>query len=217
MEFQGVTDLANHRLQLKITIAVVFGLNLVFVSNLARAQSPSQMITGPSSTAPLPQSGRNGISNPVSVTQSTTNAGGGNTVNVINSSVIAQSPYNGSTPSGTATNREIPLTLARALMLGLRLNLGGIDQAQSVLQAKGQQQVTRSALLPNVNAAVSEELEKLNLRTTGVESTTFPVTAEFNFFDARAAQLNQTVFDLVKIENLHGATESLRACSRSSE
>ena len=39
----------------------------------------------------------------------------------------------------------------------------------------------------------------------------FPVAAEFNFFDARAARLNQTIFDLAKIENLHGASDAPRA------
>jgi hypothetical protein len=86
-----------------------------------------------------------------------------------------------------------------------------ISQAQALLQAKGRRLVARGGLLPNVNAAVSEEFEKLNLRTQGVESSTFAVTAEFNFFDARAARLNQSIFDLVKIENLHSASDTLRA------
>ena len=175
------------------------------------AQSPSEMNPQPSSVVQLPLSGRASQTGSVSVTQSTTNTGGGNTVNVIDSSVSATAPFNGSVPQGQVNPNEIQLTLEDALSLGLRFNLGAISQAQAVLQAKGQRLVARSGLLPNVNAAVSEELEKLNLRTQGVESSTFPVTAEFNFFDARAARLNQTIFDLVKIENLHSASDTLRA------
>ena len=44
-----------------------------------------------------------------------------------------------------------------------------------------------------------------------MESNTFPLTAKFNFFDARAARLNQSVFDLGGIENLHSASGNLKA------
>lgn len=169
------------------------------------------MTTGPSSAVQLPLSGRAAQQGSVSVTQRTTNVGGGNTVNVIDSSVSAQPPFNGSIPQGQLNPAELPLTLEKALTLGLRFNLGAISEAQSVSQARGEREVARSTLLPNLNAALSEEFEKLNLRTQGVESSTFPVAARFNYFDARAARLNQTVFDLVKIENLHSATESLDA------
>jgi outer membrane protein TolC len=183
---------------------------MIFVHVLL-AQSPSQLNPQPSSAVQLPLSGRAAQTGSVSVTQSTTNTGGGNSVNVIDSSVSATAPFNGSVPQGRVNPNEIQLTLEDALSLGLRFNLGAISQAQAVLQAKGQRLAARSGLLPNVNAAVSEEFEKLNLRTQGVESSTFPVTAEFNFFDARAARLNQTIFDLVKIENLHSASDTLRA------
>jgi outer membrane protein TolC len=183
---------------------------MIFVHALL-AQSPAEMNPQPSSVVQLPLSGRAAQTGSVSVTQSTTNTGGGNSVNVIDSSVSATAPFNGSVPQGHVNPNEIQLTLEDALSLGLRFNLGAISQAQAVLQAKGQRLVARSGLLPNVNAAVSEEFEKLNLRTQGVESSTFPVTAEFNFFDARAARLNQTIFDLVKIENLHSASDTLRA------
>ena len=157
------------------------------------AQSPSEMNPQPSSVVATPPSGRASQTGSVSVTQSTTNTGGGNTVNVIDSSVSATAPFNGSVPQGQVNPNEDSAHPWKTLCRwGCGLNLGAISQAQAVLQAKGQRLVARSGLLPNVNAAVSEELEKLNLRTQGVESSTFPVTAEFNFFDARAARLNQS-------------------------
>jgi outer membrane protein TolC len=61
-----------------------------------------------------------------------------------------------------------------------------------------------------LNVAVSEEFERLNLRTQGVEVSTFPESVKFNFYDARA-RLNQSVLDLVKIRNLRGSNEIVKA------
>jgi outer membrane protein TolC len=108
--------------------------------------------------------------------------GGGNSVNVVDSTVNVQSSFSGSTADGTATGSILSPTLHEALGLGLRFNLGTISQGAAVMRAQGQRQVARSSLLPNLNAAISEELERLNLRTMGVESNTFPLTAPFNFF-----------------------------------
>jgi hypothetical protein len=35
------------------------------------------------------------------------------------------------------------------------------------------------------------------------------VIGPFNFFDARAISLNQSIFDLVAIRNLHSATQNV--------
>jgi outer membrane protein TolC len=177
----------------------------------AMAQSLSQVTTGPSAVSQVPISGRQNQPGSVSVTQRTTNVGGGNSVNVVDSTVNVQGSFSGSTADGTATGGVLSLSLHEALGLGLRFNLGAINEGASVMQAQGQRLVARSRLLPNLNAAISEEFERLNLRTMGVESNTFPLTATFNFFDARAARLNQSVFDLVRIENLHSASENLKA------
>ncbi len=194
----------------------VRGIVLCVLASLAAgsspAQSPSQMVTGPSSAAPVPLSGRQAQAGSVAVTQQTTQTGAaGNSVNEINSSVTAQGSYAGSTAQGTATGGDLPLTLEHALSLGLKFNLGAIDQSAAVMQAEGQRQVARSQLLPNLNGAISEEFERLNLRTLGVETSSFPEAVKFNYFDARAARLNQTVFDLVRIENLHGASANVTA------
>jgi outer membrane protein TolC len=132
-------------------------------------------------------------------------------VNTINSSVSTTGPFSGSAPSGKDSGTVVTLTLENALSLGLRANLGVVDQDSSVLQARGQRTVARSELLPTINTVVGEEFERINLRTQGVESTMFPETAKFNFYDARAARLQQAVFDLVRIDNLHSATENLKA------
>ena len=78
-------------------------------------------------------------------------------------------------------------------------------ESAALEQARGQRDVARSALLPQVNAGLSEEFERLNLRTQGVEIASFPESVKFNFYDARV-RLQQSVLDLVKIRNLHGAS-----------
>ena len=142
--------------------------------------------------------------------QQTTNAGGGNSVNVINSSVNVQSGYAGSVPEGEATGEVIPLTLEKALALGLKQNLGAIGESAAVKQAQGERKAARSVFLPNLNTAITEELAQLNLRTTGVESNMFPLTVKINFYDARF-KLNETAFDLVSSNNLRSASESVKA------
>lgn len=136
-------------------------------------------------------------------------------MNLINSSVNVQGPYTGSTPEGKNSGTVLSLTLAEALTRGLRFNLGAISESQQVSQAAAQRTIARSQLLPNLNTVISEEVERLNLRTQGVLSSSFPLTAQFNFFDARAARLKQTIFDFVQLENLHSANENLAASVQS--
>jgi outer membrane protein TolC len=143
--------------------------------------------------------------------QSTTKPGGGGSVNLINSFVQVQGQYSGSTPGLARTAGVLSLTLKEALAFGLRYNLGAISETQTASQTAGQRQVARSNLLPHLNTVISEEVERLNLRTQGVESSSFPLTAQFNFFDARAARLRQTVVDFVQLNNLRSATEDVEA------
>jgi outer membrane protein TolC len=64
--------------------------------------------------------------------------------------------------------------------------------------------------LPQLNTGISEEFERLNLRTQGVEIASFPESVKFNFYDARV-RLQQSVLDLVRVRNLRGASETLNA------
>jgi outer membrane protein TolC len=129
----------------------------------------------------------------------------------VTSSVNVGPPYNRSAPNGTTTPGVLLLSLADALSRGLRFNLGALTEDSAVKQAEGERATARSALLPSVNAAISEEFERLNLRTMGVESPMFPTAVKFKYFDARAVMLNQAVFDLVKIDNLRSADQQAAA------
>lgn len=191
---------------------VLAGVLLAALTCGACAQSPAEREVAPTPHLTLPLApAPNGS---VIVNQSTTNTGGGNSVIVLGSTVQAQGAYSGSTPAGQPSGTDLALTLENALALGLRFNLGAISQSQAVLNAEGARRVVRSELLPNLKTEIGEQLERLNLRTQGVESATFPVSATFNYFDARIGRLEQTVLDIT-ILNKVGCAASFRtrACS----
>ena len=187
-------------------------LLLLAGSFLGHAQTPSEMVNGPTSATPVPLSGQSTTNGgAVAVTQGTTNAGGGNTVVSIQSSVLIQQPYNGSAAAGKASGQRLSLTLKDALERGMRFNLSAIEQSNAVQQAQGQRAVAKSTLLPNLNMAISEVFERENLRTLGVSIPSIPESVQFNYIDGRALRLSQSVFDLVRADNLHSADENLKA------
>ncbi len=166
---------------------------------------------GPTSPTPLPLSGRQGQTGEVSVTQRTATGGSTNSVDSITSTLTVTPPYSGSVATGKLSDHALALTLANALAMGLHYNLGAIEQTNAVQQAEGQRTVAKSTLLPNLNTGVSETFERENLRTLGVSLTIIPESVKFNYYDARAARLQQSVFDLVRIDNLHSASEAVKA------
>jgi outer membrane protein TolC len=119
--------------------------------------------------------------------------------------------FAGSVPSAPATSDVLRLTLQSSLSTGLRYNLGAISESSFASQARAQRTIARSELLPHLDMAISEVYERVNLRTQGVETNTFPESVTFNYYDARVARLKQTVFDVVKTDNLHSASESAQA------
>jgi outer membrane protein TolC len=179
----------------------------------AVSQSPSAMVTGPSQAAKVSSPGRQSQSSAVQFEQRTANATAPNSSNVIQDSVNVQGSYTGSVPASGVLGSTLRLTLEDALARGLRANLAAISQSAVVEQSRGELTVARSALLPQLNAGISEEFERLNLRTQGVEIQSFPEAVKFNYYDARV-RLQQSIFDLVRIRNLHGATETLQANMR---
>jgi hypothetical protein len=132
-------------------------------------------------------SGQTGL---VSTSQSTTNAGGGDSVNLLNSSVNVQGAYSGSTPTGTNTGTTLPLSLDYALTY----NLGAVSQSNALQQAEGQRRVARSTLMPHLDSVITDSVQQSNLRTLGVNVPGFPaVVGPFNSFDA------QTILDFVRL------------------
>jgi outer membrane protein TolC len=177
----------------------------------AEAQAPTQQVTGPTRPQPVPLSGKNAQSGSVMINEQVTNTSGGNSVNVINSSVNVSAPFNGSVLMGSPPTADIlSLSLQMAVRFGLQYNLGVISQNAALQQAQGGRKIARSELLPNLNAGVAEQLERLNLRTQGVETSMFPESVKFNFYDARV-RFQQSVFDAVKIQSLRSADQTLKS------
>ena len=123
----------------------------------------------------------------------------------------SQNPFLGSVPSGKATAEVIPISFAEAIQRGLRQNLGLLLASDSTLSARGQRWKELSALLPNVNGAISETVQQTSLAVLGLKISGFPrVVGPFNYFDARAS-VEQSVFNLNYIERERAARENLKA------
>jgi outer membrane protein TolC len=169
--------------------------------------------SSPTSATKLPLSGRTGATGGVTTNESTVNAGGTNSVNLINSSVNVQGTYLGSVPSGKATGTVVALSLDTALKQGLQYNLGTVSSAQGIRQAQGQRYEALNGLLPQINARFSEDVQQTNLAALGLKID-FPgvpkIVGPYNYFDLRAT-LTQTVADLVKLRNLRSSRETLKA------
>ena len=187
--------------------AMVFGLAIPAMLSAQSSSTPIQ----------LPASGRGLQPGSVGTTQSTVNAGGQNSVNLIDSSVSIQGSYLGSVPTGTATDAVVSLSLTEALRRGLDYNLGAVSVTEGVRQARAQRLAFLSQLLPEINGNLQETVEQTNLTALGLKPSLFPrgisipaVVGPYNYFDFRAT-LTQTVADFTRLHNLHAATENARA------
>ena len=186
---------------------MVFGAGIATPLSAQSSSTPIQ----------LPASGRGLQPGSVGTTQSTVNAGGQNSVNLIDSSVNIQGSYLGSVPAGTATDAVISLSLPEALRRALDYNLGVVSVTEGVRQARAQRLAFLSQLLPDVNGNLRETVQQIDLTALGFHPSLFPrgttipsVVGPYNYFDFRAA-LTQTVADLTRLHNLHAATENARA------
>ncbi len=195
------------------TCVVFFSLLNATAGRAAAQLGGASANSGPTQAAQVPLSGRGNAGNTVVVDQQTLPSTPTGSVNVINSIVTIQGTYMGGVPAGTLKDGVLQLTLADALAMGLKQNLGELAQTAAVQQAKGQRDVARSQLLPQLNTTVAESFERINLRTEGVSLPQVSTSVQFNYYDARV-RLNQSVFDLVRIRNLHGATENVRTTIR---
>lgn len=201
------------------TLAIAAALSL---RGPLRAQSAPP--SPPTSGIKLPLSGRTGETGGVTTNQSTVNAGGANSVNLINSTVNVQGPYQGSVPTGVATG-PIPLTLDSAIQRGLQYNLGTVGAAQSIRSAEGERYVALSSLLPTVLGSLRENVQQTDLVALGLRFNFPPIpgfggipkiVGPFNYFDLRAT-LNQTVGDLTKLRNLRASRETVKAAQLSAK
>ena len=197
-------------------------LTLLAAAGSAFAQAtPGQPspASGPSAIV-LPASGRNNQGGSVSATEQPV-AGTTTSVNTLNPSVQISGPYSGSARSTTAMPFSGKLSLQDALQRGLAYNLGAVGMAQSMRQTAAQVTVARSALLPNINGNLTENVEQTNLAAFGLRINVpgfhIPTVAgPFNYF-ALQASLSQTVANLTALHNYRSAQATARASQYSLE
>jgi outer membrane protein TolC len=169
----------------------------------------------------LPLSGRTVQDGSVTATQSPV-PGTTTSVNTINPTLQVSGSFAGSVGSAATLPFSGKLSLREAVGRALKYNLGAVGMAQALRQARGQQLVARSSLLPNLNGALHEFDEKLSLKAQGLGSipglgSSLPaVIGPFSYFDLRAT-LTQTVADMTALNNYRSSKEIVRSNRYSAE
>jgi outer membrane protein TolC len=120
--------------------------------------------------------------------------------------------FEGSVPTGEASQQVLMLSLADAVARGLEHNLGVLAQEQGVREARGTRLHALGELLPSVDGRVSETRQVVNLAAFGFKGFgDLPqVVGPFNVFDARVS-LSQPLLDLSALNDLRAQDSALKA------
>ena len=199
---------------------------LLVVLGVAIRPASAQLTGAPTTSGPtrpqqVPLSGRTGATAGVTVQQQP--VGGDNSVDTISTTVQVGGNYAGSTPAADATgNSGRSLTIAEAIQRGLLFNLGTKFAARSEQQASLNQTETRSELLPNISAQLSENVNKINLATSGFDASAFPAIGQyfpstvgpFHYYSAQA-NFSENVLDFTAYANYGVAKRQTEAAKLS--
>jgi outer membrane protein TolC len=188
---------------------------ILFIAEGAFAQIGTPAAPTPANQAvQLPLSGRNQQTGAVTAVQSPV-PGTTTSVNTTNPSVQVQGPYTGS--SAAARRFDGKLTLPDAIERGIEYNLGPIGLNELLRQARGQDKIVRSYVLPNIVGTVTSAIQQVNLQAAGLRLNptigpfTLPIiVGPFNYIDFRA-RLTQSVLDLTAINNYRSSQQIVRA------
>ncbi len=129
------------------------------------------------------------------------------------SSSLGQSPFYGSVPEGQATSEVLHLSIKDAIDRGLRNNLGLLLQSDNSLAVRGEKWKELSALLPNLNATVTESVAQIDLAAEGFRFNTpgIPkIIGPIGIFQADA-NFSQSIFDFHAIERNRAASANVSA------
>jgi outer membrane protein TolC len=122
-----------------------------------------------------------------------------------------QSPFLGSVPSGKPTGTVIHLSIKDAIRLGLKYNLGLVESDLNTRSARAERLKELSHLMPNINAALSQSVQQINLKAMGINFPGVPATVgPFGVQDARG-YLSQTVLDWNAIQKLRASKKRVQA------
>jgi len=187
---------------------------ILIVAIEALAQLGQQSPPQGTQAIPLPVSPRNQQGGSVTAIQAPV-PGTTTSVNTINPSILVQGPYTGSTSSAVPFDGK--LSLQEAIERALENNLGPVGLSDMLRQARGQNKVIRSTLLPNLTSTVTEGVQQANLRAAGLRLSVPiagfsipPIVGPFNYIDFRA-RLTQTIMDFTAINNYRTTEEIVKA------
>lgn len=122
-----------------------------------------------------------------------------------------QDPFSGSIPQGRATPGVIDLSVQDALDRALKYNLGLYLSDRATEQARAARLRALSDLLPMVNGAVTEEEQKINLKSFGFTFPGFPSSVgPFGLFELQAAG-TWNPLNLHYISGVHAASQNVKA------
>jgi outer membrane protein TolC len=174
----------------------------------------AQLTSGSPVPAPrpivLPQSGRATTAGSVSVQETTSPSG----VETINVSTQVSGNLQGSIPGPVPPPGPISLTVADAVKLGLKTNLGVIASGYASEAAAAQRMQALGALLPYIYANASNTVTQVNLAAFGFTFSPQPgtggsiptVVGPFNYSQAQIA-VSQSIYDPVARQNLKATRE----------
>ena len=131
--------------------------------------------------------------------------------------MLGQSPYSGSVVEGKATPEVLSLDFKDALDRGLRNNLGVLLQSDYSLAVRGQRWSELSALLPHLNATVSQSVAQIDLAALGFRFNISGIPNVLGPLGIFQSQLNlsQSVFDYRAIQRLRGAKADEKSAEHS--
>jgi len=123
-----------------------------------------------------------------------------------------QDPFSGSLPQGKASPGVVDLTVREALDRALKYNLGLYLSDRATEQARAARLRALSDLLPNINGAVTEEEQKINLKAFGFGSFPgFPSSVgPFGLFELQAGGTWKPL-DLHSISGVRSAEQNVKA------
>lgn len=126
-------------------------------------------------------------------------------------STVTAGPLAGSVPTGMATNGVLQLTLRDAIHRAIQYNLGAIETGEDAQTARGQRLMALSALLPQISAEGSENVEQNDLATLGLKVPGIPKVIGPYSYSSAEVSASQTLFNFASIQRLRAAGSAEQA------
>ena len=195
--------------------AVCFAILIPAATSVLFAQAPpSGGAAGATRPVLLPQSGRTSPTGSVNVQQSTSPSG----ADTLTTSLDVSGDLRGSVPGAKRPEGAIALTLADAIALGLRNNLGVLASGYAGAAATAERVQALAALLPYISVSASDTVAQTNLAAYGFKFNVPPsigfsiptVVGPYNYSQLQGS-LSESVYDPVARRNLRANRELERA------